>query len=96
LEKAVARARGSAWPWQLEEAAGDAEKVLERWKELGKVEAAMASRSAARLRGSLSEARYRQPSLDTREAEKLLSVRMYKLNSLHPEPESAWLQPLSL
>ena len=73
LEKAVARARASAWPWQLEEAAADAEKILERWRELGRVEAAMASRSAARLRRSLTEARRRHPSLDTREAEKLLS-----------------------
>ena len=35
LEKAVARARTSAWPWQLEDAVAEAESTLERWRALG-------------------------------------------------------------
>lgn len=73
LEKAIARARSSAWPWQLEESVAGAEKVLERWRALRMVESAMASRSALRLRAALAESRKSHPSLDTREVEKLLS-----------------------
>jgi hypothetical protein len=73
LEKAVARARGAAWPWQLESAAAGAEKVLERWRAMGAVEAAMASRSVPRLRAALTASRRDHPTVDTRQAEKLLS-----------------------
>ena len=53
LEKAVARARTSAWPWQLEDAVAEAESTLERWRLIEAVDSAMKSRSVARLRDAV-------------------------------------------
>ena len=35
LERAIARAKASAWPWQLADAVVGADKVLERWRAIG-------------------------------------------------------------
>jgi hypothetical protein len=44
LEQAILRAKTAAWPWQLEQSVTSAEKVLERWRALVVIEAAMVVR----------------------------------------------------
>ena len=73
LEKAVARARTSAWPWQLEDAVAEAESTLERWRALEAVDSAMKSRSVARLRDAVGTCAATHPSLDLSSAVALLS-----------------------
>ena len=73
LEKAVARARTSAWPWQLEDAVADAESILERWRALAAVDSAMKSRSVARLRDAIGACGSKHPSLDLSDATAALS-----------------------
>ena len=73
LEKAVARARTSAWPWQLEDAVAEAESTLERWRALAAVDSAMKSRSVARLRDAVGTCAAKHPSLDLSSAVALLS-----------------------
>ena len=73
LEKAVARARTSAWPWQLEDAVAEAESTLERWRALEAVDSAMKSRSVARLRDAVGTCAAKHPSLDLSSAVALLS-----------------------
>lgn len=75
LEDALARARSSAWPWQLDELIEKAERVLVRWRRLERLETAILSRSKTELRLALEEAQ-RDPDttdLDTRRAKKVLS-----------------------
>lgn len=75
LESALARARSSAWPWQLDELIEKAERVLVRWRRLERLETAILSRSRTELRLALEEAQ-RDPNstdLDTRRAKKVLS-----------------------
>ena len=74
LEKAVARAKSSAWPWQLEDAVGDAETVLERWKAASRVEEALRSRDVARIRREISYATKQFPALDCASAEDRLAT----------------------
>ena len=73
LEKAVARARTSAWPWQLEDAVAEAESTLERWRALAAVDSAMKSKSVARLRDAVGTCAAKHPSLDLSSAVALLS-----------------------
>ena len=74
LEKAVARAKSSAWPWQLEDAVADAETVLERWKAASRVEEALRSRDVARIRREISYATKQFPALDCASAEDRLAT----------------------
>ena len=73
LEKAIARAKSAAWPWQLEDAVRDAETVLERWAAIGRVEAALASRVSSKIRREIAYASKAHPNLDLREARKRLA-----------------------
>lgn len=75
LEAAVARARSSAWPWQLDEPIEKAERLLVRWRRLDRLETAILSRSKTELRLALAEAQQDPDSLDldTRRAKKVLS-----------------------
>ena len=73
LEKAIARAKSSAWPWQLEDAVRDAETVLERWAAIGRVEAALASRVSSKIRREIAYASKAHPNLDLRDARKRLA-----------------------
>jgi hypothetical protein len=73
LERAVARARASAWPWQLADAVTDAEATLERWRAIGRVRDAIDSRDVAKIRREIAYARKAHPEVETRGAERALA-----------------------
>ena len=73
LERAVARARASAWPWQLADAVADAEATLERWRAIGRVRDAIDSRDVAKIRREIAYARKAHPEVETRGAERALA-----------------------
>ena len=73
LERAVARARASAWPWQLADAVRDAESVLERWRAIGRVRAALDARDVAEARREVARAAEAHPELETRGARRALA-----------------------
>ena len=73
LERAVARARASAWPWQLADAVADAETTLERWRAIGRVRDAIDSRDVAKIRREIAYARKAHPEVETRGAERALA-----------------------
>ena len=73
LERAVARARASAWPWQLADAVTDAEATLERWRAIGRVRDAIDSRDVAKIRREIAYARAAHPEVETRGAERALA-----------------------
>ena len=73
LERAVARARASAWPWQLADAVRDAELVLERWRAIARVRAAFDSRDVAKIRREMAYAKKAHPEVETRGAERALA-----------------------
>ena len=73
LERAVSRARTSAWPWQLADAAQDAETVLERWRAIGRVRDALETRNAEKIRREIAYAKKAFPEIETRGAERALA-----------------------
>jgi serine/threonine protein kinase len=73
LERAVSRAQTSAWPWQLADAAQDAETVLERWRAIGRVRDAFETRNAEKIRREIAYAKKAFPEIETRQAERALA-----------------------
>jgi len=73
LERAVSRAQTSAWPWQLADAAQDAETVLERWRAIGRVRDAFETRNAEKIRREIAYAKKAFPEIETRGAERALA-----------------------
>lgn len=73
LERAIARAKAAAWPWQLADAVVDAENVLERWQAIGRVRDALQGRDMKKIKREIQYAKKAHPEVETRGAEKMLA-----------------------